>query len=100
MKLIICAKSDQGRFIGLPSATGYTVFSADCPDDIHPGDVLSNPTWDGESPPAPTVKNLTTNETVKVRLEQWEMTLPEARELLEQGTTPAAITWHPPWPGA
>lgn len=98
MKLIVCAKSEQGRFIGLPSASGYTVFSADDADAIHPGDVLTNPTWDQESVPAPNVKNLTTGEHVKVRLEQWEMTFPQARDVLENGTV-TAITWHPPWPG-
>jgi len=98
MKLVVCAKSEHGRFIGLPSASGYTVFSADDPSAIHPGDILANPTWDEESVPAPNVRNLTSDEQVKVRLEKWGLTLPEARELLEAGTSPA-ITWHPPWPG-
>jgi len=98
MKLVVCAKSDEGRFIGLPSATGYVVFSADHADAIHPGDILSNPTWDEESVPAPNIRNLTTDEQVKVRLEQWGLSLPEARELLSD-PVPAAITWHPPWPG-
>ena len=48
--------------------------------------------------PAPNIRNLTTDEQVKVRLEQWGLSLPEARELLSD-PVPAAITWHPPWPG-
>ncbi len=98
MKLVVCAKSDQGRFIGLPSATGYVIFTADDADAIHPGDILSNPTWDDESVPAPNIRNLTTDEQVKVRLEKWGLSLPEARELLTQAD-PSAIKWHPPWPG-
>jgi hypothetical protein len=98
MKLVVCAKSDHGRFIGLPSATGYIVFTADHADAIHPGDILSNPTWDEESVPAPNVRNMTSDDNVKVRLERWGLTLPEACDLLEQANTPVT-KWHPPWPG-
>ena len=99
MKLIVCAKSDDGRFIGMPSASGYTVFSADHADGIKPGDILANPTWDDEDGIAHTVRNLITDGEFKVRLENWSLTLPEARSLLEKDGTAGSITWHPPWPG-
>lgn len=98
MKLVVCAKSDGGTFIGLPSASGYTLFTADDRDAVQPGDILANPTWDEESVPAPNVKNLTTGELVKVRLVKWGMTLPESMAAMDS-LDASALSWHPPWPG-
>ncbi len=99
MKLIVCAKSENGRFIGLPSATGYAVFSSAQADAIQPGDILANPTWDDESGLQPTVRNLTTEEDIKVRLESWALELAQARALLAEEEQSSGIVWHPPWPG-
>lgn len=96
MKLVVCAKSETGTFIGLPSAAGYTVFSVDEMDAVQPGDILASPTWDDEEGLARRVKNLTTNEVVKVRIAAWALTFDESRALVGED----GLKWHPPWPGS
>lgn len=95
MKLIVCAKSAKGHYIGMPSAAGYTVFSTLDADAIQPGDLLSNPVWNDEGGRFPEVRNLTTDEAVRVELRAWSLTLEEATGKLGG----AEIVWHPPWPG-
>lgn len=99
MKLVVCAKSNSGSFIGLPSAAGYTVFSAGEVDAVHPGDILANPSWDDEAGLDLEVKNLTTDETVRVRIVKWAITLDEARDWILARKSPETLVWHPPWPG-
>lgn len=99
MKLIVCAKSNRGLFIGLPSAAGYSVFSSHQPDAIKPGDILASPTWDDEADLFRTVKNLTSGEEIAVEIESWSMTLDEARDLLGDAGDSSGVIWHPPWPG-
>lgn len=95
MKLVVCAKSRNGSFIGLPSAAGYTVFTSAYVDAIHPGDLLANPTWDDEGGTEIKVTNLTKEEKVKITLQKWSLSLNEAREVVGD----EELTWHPPWPG-
>ena len=98
MKLVVCAKSENGSFIGLPSAAGYTVFSADDAEAVRPGDILASPTWDDEEGLLRKVQNLTTEESVRIQIIDWALKLPDARKLIEQEQK-EALTWHPPWPG-
>jgi len=99
MKLIVCAKSKRGLFIGLPSAAGYSVFSTHEPDAIQPGDILTSPTWDDEADLFRTVRNVTRGKEVSVEIESWSLSLDEARDLLGGAKESSDITWHPPWPG-
>lgn len=99
MKLIVCAKSNRGLFIGLPSAAGYSVFSSHEPGAIKPGDILTSPTWDDEEDLFRTVKNLTSAKEVAIEIESWSITLDEAREMIGDIGDASGITWHPPWPG-
>jgi len=99
MKLIVCAKSKRGLFIGLPSAAGYSVFSTHQPDAIKPGDILTSPTWDDEEDLFRTVRNLTSDKEISIEIESWSMSLDDARDLLGDGGDSSEIFWHPPWPG-
>ena len=99
MKLIVCAQSNRSLFIGLPSATGYSVFSTHEPEAIKPGDILTSPTWDDESDLFRTVRNLTSDREISVEIESWSLSLDEAREMLGGDKESSGITWHPPWPG-
>lgn len=84
----------------MPSAAGYAVFSSDRPDSVRPGDILTNPTWDDEDGLQHTVRNLTTEESLHIRLEKWSLDLAEAKALLADAEGAASIAWHPPWPGS
>lgn len=99
MKLIVCAKSKRGLFIGLPSAAGYSVFSTHQPDAIKPGDILTSPTWDDEEDLFRTVRNLTSDKEISIEIESWSMSLDDARDLLGDAGDSSEIAWHPPWPG-
>jgi hypothetical protein len=99
MKLVVCAKSPAGSFIGLPSAAGYTVFSSDNKAAVRPGDILASPAWDDEEGDLKTVRNLTTAEEVRVYLIDWSLSLAAARDLISKREDDAPLVWHPPWPG-
>lgn len=98
MKLVVCAKSDNGTFIGMPSAASYTVFTARDAAAIDAGEILANPTWDDESGTLIDVKNLSRRTEVRVELLDWSMTLEQARKLQKKLDPEGGVKWHPPWP--
>ena len=99
MKLVVCAKSDNGSFIGMPSASAYTVFTTPEATAIDAGDILANPTWDDENGSVVDVKNLSKSAGVRVEILDWSMTLEQARKLVEKLDPRGVLKWHPPWPG-
>jgi hypothetical protein len=99
MKLVVCAKSDNGAFIGMPSAANYSVFTARETAAIDAGDILANPAWDDEAGSFVDVKNLSKQSEVRVEIVDWSMTLEQARKLLEKLDPKGVLKWHPPWPG-
>lgn len=95
MKLIVCGRSEDGRFIGLPSASpGYSVFTALEPDVAGPGDLLSCVSWDEDEEATPPAKNLKTGAEFPVRIEGSGLSLDQAKRMVAGG-----VVWHPPWPG-
>jgi hypothetical protein len=99
MKLVVCGKSPDGTYIGMPSAASYTVFTARDAGAVDQGDILAKPTWDEEAGSPVDVKNLTKGGEVRVEILDWSMTLEQARKLVEKLDPKGGITWHPPWPG-
>ncbi len=100
MKLVVCARSENGSFIGMPSAASYSVFTARDATAIAPGDILANPTWDDAGGSLADVRNLSRTSEVRVEILDWSMTLEQARKLLAKLDPGGRIDWHPPWPGS
>ena len=95
MKLIVCGKSEDGKFIGMPAGVaGYAVFSILEPIEVKPGDLLSSSIWDEEDAVISNVAHLKTGEKFSVRIEGFGLSLDVARRMVAGG-----VVWHPPWPG-
>jgi len=95
MRLIVCGKSEDGKFIGMPSGVpGYVVFSVLEMVEVNPGALLSSPIWDEEDAVIHDVVLLGSSDKFPVRIEGAGLTLDVAKRMVA-----GKVKWHPPWPG-